>query len=804
MKSLPRKEAIFTFSKAMRTFAIALFLFLVEARGLDLSNAVLVAPNKDQRTKREENAIRMLVEEVEKRSRINLLNNSPAAGGSKIILQTHDASLSAAESFKISVQGNSVTVSCKDERGLFFGVGRLLRELRLSRDSISIPDNFEITSSPKFPLRGHQLGYRPKTHSYDAWDLKTWEQYYRDLIVFGCNSIELIPPRSDDDADSPHFPLPPMRMMSEMSQLADDYALDVWIWYPAMDKDYSDAATVERALAEWAEVFSKLPRVDAVFVPGGDPGHTQPKYLMGLLEKQTANLHKYHPKAQMWVSPQGFTQAWMDEFLEILNRDQPAWLTGLVYGPQVRLPLAKLRSLAPKKYPIRDYPDITHTRQCQFPVPEWDVAYAITEGRECINPRPIDYTTIARANLPFTTGFITYSEGCNDDVNKAIWSALGWDPNAKPEETLRQYSRYFIGPEYEIDFTEGLLALEKNWRGPLATNTAVDATLARFQKLEKTASPQTLRNWRFQQPLLRAYMDACVRHRLIHETKVEERALEELRVATNEISKRLSAAEAILDLGVIPEFGESKAGPEIYSPLRARINELGEALFQSIAMQLSVERYKAIGPDRGASLSTLDAPLNNRVWLKNRFKKIANTPVSEHLIEEILNWANPGPGGFYDDLGNPANQPHLLQGLVFSEDPSRMYSARSDFEEDLVFDSADETAGVPRRLSWMDHAESLYDTPLRMQYRDLDKTAHYKLRVIYGGDNRRKIRLVANNTVEIHPHLQRPLPYKLLEFEIPQKLTKDGQLHLRFEPEPGLGGNGRNTQVSEVWLIPIR
>ena len=47
-----------------------------------------------------------------------------------------------------------------------------------------------------------------------------WEQYIRDLAVFGTNAIELIPPRSDDDADSPHFPLPPMEMMTAMSRIA--------------------------------------------------------------------------------------------------------------------------------------------------------------------------------------------------------------------------------------------------------------------------------------------------------------------------------------------------------------------------------------------------------------------------------------------------------------------------------------------------------------------------------------------------------------------------------------------------------
>lgn len=76
----------------------------------------------------------------------------------------------------------------------------------------------------------------------------------------------------------------------------------------------------------------RLPRIDAVFVPGGDPGHTQPKHLMALLEKQAQNLRRTHPKAQMWVAPQGVSQAWMDEFIELL-KVEPPWLTGVVFGP---------------------------------------------------------------------------------------------------------------------------------------------------------------------------------------------------------------------------------------------------------------------------------------------------------------------------------------------------------------------------------------------------------------------------------------------------------------------------------------
>ena len=67
-------------------------------------------------------------------------------------------------------------------------------------------------------------------------------------------------------------------------------------------------------------------------MPGGDPGHTQPKYMFNLLEKETAVLHKYHPKAQMWMSPQGFNHEWIEEFFDPHGRPEPQWMSGIVFG----------------------------------------------------------------------------------------------------------------------------------------------------------------------------------------------------------------------------------------------------------------------------------------------------------------------------------------------------------------------------------------------------------------------------------------------------------------------------------------
>lgn len=746
----------------------------------------------------------MLSEEIEKRTQLRLPVQTKTATGPAFLLGRTDqikslgaGSLAGApaqsEGFTVATSSTGtpmVAVTGHDDRAVVFGTGYILRHLNMARQRLELDAGLNVSTAPKVLVRGHQLGYRPKTNAYDAWTVPMWDQYIRELAIFGTNIVELIPPRSDDAADSPHFPLPQMEMMVEMSRIADEYGLQVSVWYPAMDKDYSDPKTVEFALKEWGEVFRRLPRIDQVFVPGGDPGHTQPKYMMALLEKQTENLHKYHPKAEMWMSPQGFTKDWMDEYFDIM-KTEPKWLSGVVFGPQQMHSLAELRERIPKRYPIRFYPDITHSIHSQYPVNQWDAAFAITEGRETINPRPLAETTIFRVNLPYTIGFVSYSEGCNDDANKFLWSGLGWDPNADPHEILREYGRFFVSTDTGDAFADGLFALEQNWKAPLKSNTAVETTLRQFQELERKATPQMRASWRFQQALYRANYDAFVHERLLTETEQEHRALGQLEEARRIGSlNAITRAQEILDSdNLTPRARE----------WRARTFELAEALFQSIRMQLSVVRYQAIAVGRGANLDAIDYGLNDRGWLEDRFAEIrALTSEGDRLakIFEILNWTNPGPGGFYDDLGNLRQQAHLVEGEGFDKDPEFRHSAL------IGFGSRRPDQGW--RVSWYRHAESLFDAPLRMHYAELDPAAQYKIRVVYAGDMMRvPLRLVANGDVEIHGYHQKPSPVAPLEFAIPRETTRTGTLDLEWTRPPGLGGNGRGCQVSEVWLIRV-
>ena len=161
-------------------------------------------------------------------------------------------------------------------------------------------------------------------------------------------------------------------------------------------------------------------------------------------------------------------------------------------------------------------------------------------------------------------------------------------------------------------------------------------------------------------------------------------------------------------------------------------------------MQLSVPRYKAIAVGRGATLDTVDVSLNNRIWLSGRFeaiRKLETEAARQSEIDAIVNWTNPGPGGFYDDLGDPLRRPHLVMGSAYDKDPAFLHGPQTGFDWEPTW-----------RRSWCRHAGALFDQPLRMHYDGLDREASYRLRIVYTGDMFQvKVRLVADESIEVHP-----------------------------------------------------
>ncbi|CAG4988950.1 hypothetical protein DYBT9275_00192 [Dyadobacter sp. CECT 9275] len=703
------------------------------------------------------------------------------------------------EGFKLLVNDatKTILIAGKDARGILYGVGRLLRKAEMGPNQFLMDSKFTFSTSPRYPVRGHQLGYRPKTNAYDAFTVAGFDQYIRDLALFGANTIEILPPRTDDDATSPHMKVPPIQMVVEQSRICKEYGLDVSVWYPNMGKDYVHPDSIAREIKEREEIFRLLPKLNAVFVPAGDPGELEPDVLFNWLAKEAAVLQKYHPEAKIWVSPQVFrpTQKWFDTFFEHVNKGYP-WFGGVVFGPWIKIPVQKIRALVKPSIPIRHYPDITHNYSSQYPVPHWDLAWAMTLGRESINPRPHDEKAIHNAFDEYGVGSVSYSEGTNDDVNKFVWSDQDWDPETPVVETLRDYARLFIGKDYTESVTQGLISLEKNWTGELVSNDGVNRTLQQWQEIEQMAPLKVQQNPRFQMGLIRAYFDAYTRQRLIREMELERAARETLASA-----KATGSGEAIRQARLTLE----KAWKEpILQEFQTKCSQLADSLYKSIGAQLTMKKHGAMS-GRGNFIDLINMPLNDAPWLLDQMEKIEKlTEESDRMkgIHEMLHRTDAGPGGFYDHFGDPESWYRVVPGLSWEEDPGSLQSPRIGFGVGLVGEEwVDEikATGFKGQVTprvWMKQAKTLYNQPLKIHYDQLDPKAEYRIRISYTGRFRSRMKMTTDDGQVVHELIQTG-EQPTFEFNVPQQATQDGEVTFIWN----CGEGERGSQVTEIWLM---
>ena len=784
---------------------------------VDLSSATIVV-RPDPRPAAERAASEVLVEELEARlgARLAVSTTWPTSAPVIIVvtsagragspspagMRPHDASpwpgapavpaaSSAApgpEGFRLRVTSDGgrtvVWVLGADGRGALFGVGHLLRTLRWVPGGTStlrrgVPSTLDVTSSPAYTIRGHQLGYRQHSNTYDAWDEARYDRYIRDLALFGANSIENIP--LQDTRVSPHFRLPRDEMNVAISRVCARYDLDYWIWTPA-DFDLADTARRAQMLDTLEAMFAKMPRLDAIFVPGGDPGHNAAELVLPYLEDLAARVQRHHPRAKVWLSLQWFPAAQIDWIYAQINATPRPWLGGLVAGPSSP-PLAVTRARLHPRYRLRDYPDITHTVRAQYVVPDWDPAFNFTLGREPINPRPVFYSNLHDRIASHTDGFISYSDGVNDDVNKAIWSRKAWAPRESPREMLIDYARVFFGEAVADRAADGLLALEKNWEGPLASNGAVDGTLALWQRLE-AETPALAGNWRWQQALFRAYYDAYTRHRLLRETDLERRANAALLEArTGGALTAVARARAVLAEADSP--GEHQAW-------RQRILDLGAALFASIGMQMDTPTYKASGTERGAVLDFLHYPLNNRWWLEDEMAGalgLAEEAARVARLEVLARWERPDDGSFYDDLGHVGRSPHVRKARISGANPPEL-------EDGPTPHFTWENEGRSRkRLSW----QVSLRWPIALVYEQIDSSASYVVRLNGNGDVRLRINGVPATARHSSTTLGDPK-----EFVVPAEAVQTRRLVLTFDDIDESDRNWRqHSRVHEAWLVKV-
>lgn len=615
-------------------------LLLPTADDFDLKTAVVVAePDSD----RAEFYAELLLDEVGRRSHCRWKRSGE---GPQVRLRVDSQALGHPEGYCLRVKDGNVTIAGADERGLLFGVGRLLREMTLDREqsyatplrgSAFIDGHLDIVSQPDYAMRQHQIAFRPKTNSYDAFSVELMQREILEQAWFGCNGIEMIPPGLDDAAQSPHFRVDWLEMLSAASEWCDRLDLNVSIWFPLFpgsDKQH------------WNTVFSAFRRLDALFVPGGDPGGRPAADLFESVAAKARHLREKHfPEAEVWVSsqyglgvsvdhelgawrPRERLEAWIEAALKPETKE---FLTGLVYGPWTAMPLAEFCERVGQHYPVRNYPDICHSASCEFPVHGWDPLFATTHLREGINPRPRTFAHIIAEQAPLTCGCGCYSEGVNDDVNKVVWSLLHWGSDRRGplagadfdrllHSCLRQYASLLCElPRHADEVVELIYALEEHWSEPLNLEK-VTATRQRLARLEGGFSVWHQHNWRVNLLLLRAEFDAFLGLRFQQEKELADRVRACLfSPGSDDADHRIEAGLKLLDQGYAsPPARLGKPGGLMASA--GRLERYAALLFEQVGYQTTLG-FGGQHRQRGAFLETRWIPLHDLQFIHRQLEQ---------------------------------------------------------------------------------------------------------------------------------------------------------------------------------------
>ena len=780
----------------------------LQAEPIDLTKAVVVI-RAGNLPSSEKVAPTILTEEIARRTGVNWkvttewpdkadaiiaisTLNEPSAWKNQIANSTSSVPQKA-EAFAVKVtpgSGNqpaTVIITGYDARGAMYGVGKLLRSLNWKTGAVSIGSDFHAAEAPDRPLRGHQIGYRDTANSWDAWTADQFEQYFREMAIFGANAVENIP---FHDARLPRvMKYTREEMNTKFGELCEKYDLEHWIWVPVEVK-LPDDEKEAKFLQSQEAFYRSVKRLDAIFVPGGDPGDNKAIVLIPHLEKMAALARKTHPKVKVWLSLQHFKKDDVELTFNYLKEKKPDWFGGLVMGPGSP-PMELTRKQLPQPYHLRWYPDITHIVRCQYPVPWIDPVLGETIGREPVCPRPVDLTQIYQMDYGFTNGFLTYSDGVHDDFNKNLWSQLGWNPNRSAREIALDYARFFFSPELAELGADGLFGLETNTRGSVADNGSITGTYLLWQQMDK-ALPKPGNEWRFRMHVFRAYYDYYTRSRLLYEQEIEAKALDTLKPVTTPGSTP-SNAQIVAALESARKILNTASTKSVNPELRAKLDVIADNLFKEVGLQTSVPKYDASGYERGAVMDFVDYPLNNRWWLEDQFDQIAaiKEPTEQvRRIDVVRNWENPGEGGYYDVIGDVGRSPRVVKAL-YAGDMMRNVRKLVAPTQRWVGEKR-----LPIRQAWHAYLDEFISP---FTYNNLNPSEKYV------------VKLFAQRT---SPLVIDGVKAKLLKtgdtfsqvteqvFEVPAEAVADGQIQLTWEALDERHLNWRQRHyVTDIWVM---
>jgi hypothetical protein len=756
---------------------------------------------------------------------------------------------------KIFEDDNSsiLIVSGVDERGCLYALGELLRQAIFKKGKVKIDSYLDIRTAPAFEIRGTQFGQShvaKKLAQVRHWTEDETKRVILDYALAGANIFPTSAGTKFDFIKSYGL----MTQTNFGANTAGEKVPDDWNASESIGRIGYVCLSVPEArefmLKKCESRFKNSPTYDLVEFYGGDGGGCEcdrcnPYGLtfIKLVEEMSVIIHKYHPESRIYFTNQKFDNEDDNAIFNYLQEKPRTWLWAWGYGPGSdatswqpghrqthRMDLFRypgfgpyglypkeiLHQLPPQQVLVY-YNEITHWKYAQHAYiqmypradrngdlpPHWshniyerrpDQFLTMVYNRLTFFAWPNYYHRVFNDLMRYGVGDITHSSGHHDHFNQWMWQRLLWSPRMSVKQVVNEYCNNWFGEEAAQIMSEAVFQLEENLEEieniPLDKKNGID----KYYELVKTAGnvmPEEImkENWLWRMYMQKASLDKYVK---LNVTQQKDLQL----TIENNVNKLLNGDSKIRLHEILKMFDNTSESAEMIY-LREEACRLGE------------ESNKIFGV-RNDGFFNLEHDFIGLGWLKRQLERaqMANSYESKKLLSMIVDYENPGPGGFYDNLGTSNNAPNVTFGYPYDHGQpyvAEMLSEGNRPSQKSLHFTQDEDQGVTFRYSDLDPqgSYSIRFTFVRPWYQ-----SRYDYRM-----NQKSQSIYADNFV-LEKELSIPLQMSdFYTYEIPSDVTKDGELIIRLERasdvatgnrveiEQWRNSGGWGTIVSEVWLM---
>ena len=743
-----------------------------------------------------------------------------------------------------------------DERACLYAVGEFLRQVKIRDGELSLPEELNIRTAPAFEIRGTQYGQsgvaKRLAHVRDWTEAET-QRVILDYALAGANIF------STDEGPMFDF-IKSYGLMTQGAFGANTAGRDIpeeWIASESIGRIGYACLSVPEArafmLKKCEDYFRSSPSFDLVKFHGGDGGGCEcdrcdPYGLtfIKLVEEMAAIIHSYHPESRVYFTNQKFDNDDDNAIFQYLNEKDRDWLWAWGYGPGSdattwqpghrqthRMDLFRYPGFGPyglypqeilHQIPARHdlvyYNEITHWKYAQhayiqmYPRSDRNGDLPLHWSHDIYERRPDQYLTMVYNRQTFYAwpryyhrvfndlmrygvGDITHSSGHHDHFNQWMWQRLLWAPRMTVEQVVDEYCKYWFGDEASQLMSQALFQLEENIEEdlefPLDQKSGIDSYYKLVKKAGEIMPSELMKeNWLWRMYMQKAAIDKYVQLKVKQQKEFQDNI-------ENKVGSLLTGHKTISIKDLLTEFSPSSFEEETPEMAELRME----------AEQLGSESNDLFGV-RNDGIYNLQHDFIGLAWLERQLERAENASKKDrlNLLEMIADYENPGEGGFYDNLGTSNNAPNVIFGYPYDHGQpyvSDMLSEGNRPSQRSMHFTQDEVQGVS------------------LEYTDLDPEAKYSIQFTfvrpwyqarYADRMNQKSQSIYADDQLLVEEVELPLQMSdFFNFDIPSKLTKDGELVIRLKHasnvaqsdrvaiEQWRNSGGWGTIVSEVWLI---